>query len=84
MKPVPWYKAPIVWLGIGITLLVLIGCIHMILLGHRLNDFEQAPVPKNQDNKAFTHILGMPLSKADSADKKATEGEQAPSHQEGL
>lgn len=71
-KPLPWYKAPIVWLGVFLTLLVLAGCIHMIMVGHQASTNEEST--SNKNDKALTHILGMPLSRDAPSHNNTAEG----------
>lgn len=78
-KPLPWYKAPIAWLGVFLTLLVLAGCIHMIMVGHQANSASETK-NSNKDDKALTHILGMPLSQeAPTHDDTAEDAAPSPS-----
>lgn len=55
----PWYRSSIVWLGIAITLIVLAGCIHFVIITRSLvaaTPTEAAP------QKELSRILGVPLS----------------------
>lgn len=78
-KPLPWYKAPIVWLGVFLTLLVLAGCIHMIMVGHQASTSEASTSSSKKDEKALTHILGMPLSRDASNHDNTAEDNSASS-----
>lgn len=57
----PWYRVPVLWLGIFITLLILVGCIHLIVVGHR--HAGDAATSQASDGKQLTHLLGVPLSR---------------------
>lgn len=56
-ESIPWYKSPIVWLGIALTVLILAACIHMVIVSTGTDTG-----PKGQKTKDITHILGMPLT----------------------
>ena len=58
----PWYRVPVLWLGIFITLLILVGCIHLIVVGHR-HAGDAASTSRAGDDKQLTHLLGVPLSR---------------------
>lgn len=58
----PWYRVPVLWLGVFITLLILVGCIHLIIVGHR-HAGDAATTSQTSDNKQLTHLLGVPLSR---------------------
>lgn len=71
----PWYKSPIIWLGIALTVLILGACIHMIIVSAGTD-----VGPKGQKTKDITHILGMPLThESTPAD---TEEEDSATHSE--
>ncbi|CBL46308.1 hypothetical protein HDN1F_27250 [gamma proteobacterium HdN1] len=67
----PWYRVPVLWLGIFLTALVAFGCIHLIVISHRAaaagaaHEAPASAVPASKDagqHKPVTHVLGMPLS----------------------
>lgn len=73
----PWYRVPVLWLGIFITLLVLFGCIHLLVIGHRYADTSEQQTPTGE-TKALTHLFGVPLSSEPPSRSQAAEksGEQ--------
>lgn len=56
----PWYRSSIVWLGIIITLVVLAGCIHFVVVTRDL--VLQSPNTAAPVKKELTTILGVPMS----------------------
>lgn len=68
----PWYRSGIVWLGILLTVLVIVGCVHMIII---TRDFKiDTPAPSSS-KKELTHFRGMPLHSIPSSE--ATENGKA-------
>lgn len=67
---VPWYRSPIVWLGIVITVVVFIGCLQFLMLAADIRSQESAYNSTSNNNtqtktskkKELTHILGVPIS----------------------
>lgn len=54
----PWYRSGIVWLGIILTVLVIVGCVHMVII---TRDFVIEAPTSNSQKKELTHFRGMPL-----------------------
>lgn len=67
---VSWYRSPIVWLGIVITVVIFIGCVQFLMLAADIRNQESAYNSSNTSNaqsktpkkKELTHILGVPIS----------------------
>ena len=62
----PWYRVAVLWLGIFITLLILAGCIHLLIVSHQHSS--DSPSPTATDSKQLTHLLGVPLSRETQAE----------------
>lgn len=80
----PWYRSPVVWLGIIITVVVLIGCLQFLYLAAEIRSNESSRnieirQDKATNKKELTHILGVPISASSIAEpekpnSQATEG----------
>lgn len=64
-----WYRSPIVWLGIVITVVIFIGCVQFLMLAADIRSQESAynstsknTQTKTPKKKELTHILGVPIS----------------------
>ncbi len=75
-ESMPWYKSPIVWLGIALTVLILAACIHMIIVSAGTDTG-----PKGQKTKDITHILGMPLTHESTSATTEEEDSNTPSEE---
>lgn len=81
----PWYRSPIVWLGIVITIVIFIGCLQFLMLAADIrsheseyglsNSQDQATNPSN--DKELTHILGVPISASSNASSDEQPEEEA-------
>lgn len=58
--PLPWYRSGIVWLGIGLTVLVIVGCVHLVVVTRAYVHTIDNPTQKSS-TKELTHFRGMPL-----------------------
>src|SRR5690554_7470853 len=68
-----WYRSPVLWLGIVITVVIFIGCVQFLFLAADIRKQENAYNLANTNNtestqtkapkkKELTHILGVPIS----------------------
>ena len=55
----PWYRSGVVWLGIFITVLVLAGCIHFVVVTRPY--IQALDAQAETGKKEITHFKGMPL-----------------------
>lgn len=56
----PWYRVPVVWIGIFLTLIILAGLIHLIIVSH---DYQgQTALPK-AETRELNRVLGVPLAR---------------------
>lgn len=74
-RPLPWYRSGIVWLGVFLTLLVIAGCIHLIVITRAYKIDTTEPVAAQTTPGELTHFRGMPLHSA--APTEATEPTEA-------
>lgn len=62
-----WYQSPIVWLGIILTVVIFLGCLHLLYIAAEIRSNEASrvlePIQKTtMKKKELTHILGVPIS----------------------
>jgi len=78
-----WYRVPVVWIGILLTLLVFIGLVHMSYVSHQSVKNSAEPKAKQPASetkpKGITHFRGMPLQRSEST-TTATK-DPAPNHE---
>lgn len=57
--PTPWYRVPVLWVGILVLATILLGCVHLIMIS-----FEASEITEEGAGPA---ILGMPLTHSQPA-----------------
>lgn len=73
-----WYRVPIIWLGIFLTLLVFLGLLHMSYVSHQsVKGYIEADTKPQKTKNEITHFRGMPLSRPEST---PTTSEQQKNH----
>lgn len=55
-----WYRVPVVWIGIFLTLIILAGLVHLIIVSH---DYQGQTAPAKPETRELRHVLGVPLSR---------------------
>lgn len=63
----PWYRSGIVWLGIGLTLLVIVGCVHLVVVTRAYVHTIDSPTA-NSSTKELTTFRGMQLHSSPKSD----------------
>src|SRR5690554_4272209 len=60
-----WYRVPVVWLGVLLTLLVIVGLVHMAYVSHQsVKNTAEIPATTEQSKKTISHFRGMPLRRS--------------------
>jgi hypothetical protein len=57
-----WYRSSVVWLGILITVIIVLGYIRLVVISHQNNPEQPLPTAET-DHKQLSEVLGMPLSR---------------------
>lgn len=56
----PWYRVPVVWIGIFLTLLIMAGLLHLIIVSHNYSGQTALPATATRD---LNRVLGVPLAR---------------------
>lgn len=63
----PWYRSGIVWLGIALTVLVIVGCVHLVVVTRAYVHTIDSPT-ENSSTKELTTFRGMQLHSSPKSD----------------